>query len=178
MRKVFWTIIVIALLALAGWGIVRLAKEAGPQGPDYSIFYPVQNREHIEIGAEHPSYVSNPPASGWHYALTAKKRFYSEPVADEYMIHNLEHGDIWIAYRPTLPEEAKRALEKYAFTKVVVTSRENNPTDIALVAWERVDAFDLEGEMMPDGRIRDFIKRYRNKGPEQIPAGAQESTFN
>jgi hypothetical protein len=178
MSKTSWVIITVAVLGLGGWGVAKLVKSKTPQGPDYSTFYPAQNREHIEVGAEHSAYNSNPPSGGWHYGLTAKKRFYDEPVDDGYIIHNLEHGDIWITYHPRVPQSVKDELKKFAFSKVLISPRPANETDIALVAWERVDAFNLETELFPEERINDFIKRYRNKGPEKLPVGAMEATFN
>ena len=178
MKKTTWIIIAVVLLGLAGWGAAKWAKEAGPESPDQSIFYEAQNREHIEVGAEHPAHNSNPPSGGWHYGLTARKKFYDEPILDEYIIHNLEHGDVWLAYHPRISEDAKKELKKFEFSKIVITPRETNETDIALVAWERVDKFNLEDGGLPESRIRDFITRYRNKGPEKIPAGAREATFN
>lgn len=179
MSKTIQVSVIVIVLALLGFGVWAVVRKNTPLGPDMSVFYPAQNRDHIVVDAPHEPHNSNPPSGGWHYALTAKKRFYNEPVPDEYVIHNLEHGDVWIAYHPRVSEEAKDALKKFSFAKVIITPREQNDTDIALVAWERVDAFDLvAGEKFPEDRIRDFIKRYRNKGPEKIPAGAQEATFN
>ena len=178
MSKTIWIVIVVVVLGLGVWALVGWAKGAGPQTPDQSVFYEAQSRDHIEPGTEHPAYNSNPPSGGWHYALTAKKKYYTEPVPDENALHNLEHGDVWITYSPNLPEEVKDSLKKYAFSKIVISPREANDTDIAIVAWEHVDAFNLEGGVVPDERIRDFIKRYRNKGPEKLPAGAMEATFN
>lgn len=178
MNKLIWSVVVIALLGLAGWGVSKAVQEGDPEGSDHSIFYPAQNREHVPVGAAHPAHSSSPPSGGWHYALTAKKKFYDEPIPDEYIIHNLEHGDIWIAYHPRISTEAKDALKQFAFSKVLISPREANDTDIALVAWERVDAFNLDGGTIPEGRIRDFINRYRNEGPEKLPFGAMEQTFN
>lgn len=178
MSKSLWVIVSVIVLAFVGWGVVALVEGNKPLGPDLSVFYPAQNREHVAIGVPHGEYHSNPPSSGWHYGLTAKKRFYDEPVPDEYLIHNLEHGDIWIAYHPRIPQDIKDELKKFAFAKMNITPREANDTDIALVAWERVDKFNLDGAPLPESRIHDFIKRYRNKGPERLPAGAAEATFN
>lgn len=178
MSKSLWVIIIFIILVLAAWGLTKAAQNTAPDGSDFSIFYPAQNREHVSVGAQHPAYISNPPSSGWHYGLTAKKQFYDEPVPDEYLIHNLEHGDVWIAYHPRIPQDIKDELKKFAFAKMNITPREANDTDIALVAWERVNKFNLEGGTLPESRIRDFIKRYRNRGPERIPAGAVEATFN
>ncbi len=178
MKKIIWIIVGIAVLGLIGWGVMKFARGVPPQGPDQSVFYEAQSREHIEPGTAHPEYNSNPPSGGWHYPVTAKKQYYSEPIEDGYAIHNLEHGDIWIAYSTKLPQEIKDEFRKYAFSKILITPREGNDTDVALVAWEHVDKFNLDGGEIPDTRIRDFIKRYRNKGPEKIPAGAMEATFN
>lgn len=178
MSKTTWLVIIVILLGLAGWGITKAVQSNAPEEADYSVFYEAQNRNHIEVGAEHPPHNSNPPSGGWHYALTSHKGFFDEPIPDENVIHNLEHGDVWISYHPRISQEAKSELKKFAFSKILISPRETNDTDIALVAWERVDKFNLDGGQLPEGRIRDFIKRYRDKGPERIPAGAMENTFN
>lgn len=178
MKKTLWIIVIFALLGLGGWGLIKSAQSSVPKGPDFSLFYPAQNQEHIEVGAQHPAYNSNPPSGGWHYSVTAKKKYYDESIPDGYVIHNLEHGDIWITYHPRVSREVKDELKKFAFSKVLISPREANDTDIALVAWERVDGFNLEDGKIPEERISDFLKRYRNKGPEKMPAGAVEATFN
>ena len=178
MNKSVWILIIIILLGLVGWGIRAGVQGKAPQSPDQSVFYPAQNREHVPVGAAHSAYNSNPPSGGWHYALTAKKQFYNEPIDDGYALHNLEHGDIWITYHPRVPQSVKDELKAFAFSRVLISPREANDTDVALVAWERVDAFNLENGEFPEGRIQDFITRYRNKGPEKLPLGAMEATFN
>src|SRR3989338_4474951 len=116
MNKGIWIIVAIVLFGLAAWGVVILTKENIPQGPDQSVFYEAQNQNHIEVGAAHPAYNSNPPSGGWHYALTAKKQYYNEPIPDENAIHNLEHGDIWITYHPRVSQEVKDELKTFAFS--------------------------------------------------------------
>jgi len=178
MSKLIWTtILALAVIGIA-WAVVKKSRGAAPVGPDQSIEYPLLNRDHIEVGDDFGPYNSNPPSSGGHYELTSSKGFHDEPVPDQYVIHNLEHGDVWIAYHPRISEDAKDALQKFEFAKIIITPREENEMDIALVAWGRVDAFDLEDGSLPAERIRDFIKRYRNKGPEKLPVGAMEATFN
>ncbi len=168
----------IGVVVLGAIFILYRALERGtPASTDQSIEYPIQGREHIEVGSTHPPYNSNPPSSGWHYEEPAKTGFREKEIPDEHLVHSLEHGDIWIAYHPRVVSEVKEALQEFAGSKVVVTSRLANDTDIALVAWGRVDSFSLD----PSGfsattttRINDFITRYVNKGPEQIPAGMSE----
>lgn len=156
------------IVALVGYGIFLLAHTAGPDGEDFSVAYDIQGRDHIADGVDHPAYNSNPPSSGWHYVSPARGGFYDEPLPDEQVIHNLEHGDVWIAYHPDVSEETKDALESFAEQYVVVSPRPENGGDISLVAWGRVDTFDVVDGVIDEGRMRDFIKRYDNRGPEKV----------
>lgn len=57
-----------------------------------------------DIGAEHSndisgvSYNSNPPTSGKHFPIWAKKGIYDRVISDGYLLHSLEHGYIVISY--------------------------------------------------------------------------------
>ena len=130
----------------------------------------MENRNHIPVEAgESIEYNSNPPTSGPHYEITAKSGFREEPIPDGNIIHNLEHGDIWISYHPHVSDAVKEELKQFASAKVIVATRQANDTDIALAAWGRLDAFNIENNELPVERIKDFIKRYTNKGPEFVP---------
>lgn len=161
-----------ALLIVAGvgYGLFAFSRpSAPPDGDDStSVTYPIQGRAHIADGAAHAPYNSNPPSSGPHYASPARGGFYDDALPDERVIHNLEHGDIWIAYRSQLPDEVKSALRSFAGPYVVVSPRQENDGDISLVAWGRVDTFNLENGALDEARIRDFIARYDNRGPERL----------
>lgn len=179
MNKWYFLIIFLAL-AGAGWWFVREVKERIPAIEDQSVAYPELGREHIPVGAEHPPYNSNPPSSGWHYGDAAKLGFYDVnevPPADENLIHNLEHGEIWIAYHPTLATSTREQLKQLTDESlVVITPRTTNDTDVALVAWGRVDKFNLDSDAgLDESRINDFITRYRNRGPEKVPPSAHQS---
>lgn len=164
MRYGLW----IAIIAVVGYGLFLLARTAGPDGEDFSVKYDIQGRNHIANGTEHPPYNSNPPSSGWHYASPARGGFYDEPLPDEQVIHNLEHGDIWIAYNPDISDETKKVLKSFAGRYAVVSPRSENEGDISLVAWGRVDTFNAENGAVDEERIRDFISRYDNRGPENV----------
>ncbi|MEX2013853.1 MAG: DUF3105 domain-containing protein [Parcubacteria group bacterium] len=164
MRYALW----IVLLLVIGYGLFLLAQNAVPDGEDFSVAHSIQGQQHIDVGSSHPSYNSNPPSSGWHYVSPARGGFYNEMLPDEQVIHNLEHGDIWIAYHPGTSEEIRDMLESFAGQYVVVSPRTGNGGDISLVAWGRVDTFSAEDGIVDEGRIRDFIKRYDNRGPEKV----------
>lgn len=132
-------------------------------------FFPEQSREHVTT-TSHPVYNSNPPTSGWHYPKPAEWGAYKEELPDEVLIHNLEHGGIWISYRPDISPEMVEKLEGFYKSwgrKIIVTPRAANETDIALAAWTRLDKFNLEE--YSEERVEKFIKAFRNRGPEFVP---------
>ncbi len=166
-----YTIAAVVLFAVV-YGVYFLAKVTGPQGEDFSREATLMGASHISVGSLLPQYTSNPPSSGPHYGQTAQSGFRKDVVPDQNVIHNLEHGDVWIAYRPDISDSIKEGLRQFAGAKVIITPREENDTDIALVSWGRLDTFNIEGGSIPLGRIRDFIKRYVGKGPEQVPGAS------
>lgn len=127
---------------------------------------PVMGREHITIGAVHPSYNSNPPTSGWHYGLEAEWGVYQEELPDEQLIHNLEHGGIWIAYKD-VDAQTKAKLESLAAeypASVILTPRLANDAAIAVASWGRL----MKLENFEEQLIRDFISQNKNRSPEPL----------
>lgn len=160
---------VVALLGFVGYGIYRAAI---PSGEDLSVAVIVQEPRHISPDARLAEYSSNPPTSGDHFSVTAKSGFREEEIPDQNIIHNLEHGDVWISFHPSVSADVKETLKQFGAAKVIITPRGANDTDIALAAWGRLDKFDLDGDIVPVLRIKDFIKRHLNKGPERVPGAS------
>lgn len=141
------------------------------------VFYPPVGVEHIPLGSPSPTpYNSNPPASGGHFGSQANWGIYDYEVHDQIFMHNLEHGGIWIAYRPAISPEAVRQLKEivneYGGSKFVMAPRSLNDADVAIVAWTRVLKFDLTGGKLSDDQIegvREFYKAFKNRGPEFVP---------
>ena len=170
-KKAGWWLVTVAVVVATGAGIWVWAKSQVPESPDLSRAFPELSRNHIQVGQTFRGYNSNPPTSGSHWSNPLARGIYAEEQPDEALVHNLEHGEIWIAYHPRVGEEAMESLKKIAnsYNKVIMTPRSKNDTDIALSAWTRLDAFNLEDSPLDKKRIEDFIKRYRNKGPELVP---------
>ena len=49
------------------------------------------------------TYAVTPPIGGPHNAIWMNAGVYTAPVPTERAVHNLEHGAVWITYRPDLP---------------------------------------------------------------------------
>lgn len=155
-------IISIILLSIAiVYGAVVFANKG--QKPQLGEAFANQGQEHIAVGASHPEYNSNPPTSGSHYVQSANWGVYQTELPDEQVIHNLEHGGIWISYTG-IDDATKSALEKIAKSnsKIIVTPRSKNDAPIVLASWGRLQKF----QTLDEQAIRAFIEANRNKSPE------------
>jgi uncharacterized protein DUF3105 len=164
---------VVVVLGAAVW-LVRGALRSGPataglgSTPLQIVDYPIQGRDHIQLGQPHPAYNSNPPTSGWHYPSPADWGFYNEELPDELLVHNLEHGGIWISYRSTEDTELINqlvALVRGYRSKVIVTQRSRNDTRLAVAAWGHL----MKLDHYDNAAIVTFINRFKNQGPELFP---------
>jgi thiol-disulfide isomerase/thioredoxin len=121
-------------------------------------------RNHRSTGEQVNNYNSNPPTSGPHYPKPAQTGFYSKKLPDERVIHNIEHGQIWISYN-NITSETRSQLKQLAqnYPKaVVVTKRPENNAKIAVASWGRL----MELNSYDEQKIVKYIKAYINKSPE------------
>lgn len=166
LRWVFW---IIGGALLIGLFIYALSRGRGEDGGGPGQLFPDQGRPHVALGAPF-AYNSNPPTSGPHYSVPAEWGVYEREISDQVLIHNLEHGGIWISYRPGTASstvDTLSAIAKEFGRKVIMTPRAANDADIALAAWGRLDTFSA-AEFSAD-RVRAFVRAWRNKGPEFVP---------
>lgn len=166
-RRTLWIVAALILVGASIWAVTRLGRKEMIHGPGQ--FIPDQGAPHVAPGTKF-DYNSNPPTSGPHFATPSEWGVYKEEIHDQILIHNLEHGGIWIAYKPSISAEVVSKLEAIAKEfgrKVIMAPRPANDTDIALAAWNHLDKFSA-GEFSEE-RVRAFIKAYRNKGPEFVP---------
>lgn len=154
--------VLILAVAIAGWAVWASTR------PKPGVAYPSQGAVHVARGAPHPPYNSNPPTSGWHDPSPAPWGYYPNEIADEILVHNLEHGGVWISYRDPKDQEVADKLfdlSKRFPKKVIITQRQKNDSRIAVAAWTRL----LKLDRYDERAIVDFIKAYRNRGPERVP---------
>lgn len=167
-RKVIFWIILVGVCAVGViWGLIALSRSRNTDLP--GTLFSDQGQQHVGLGHAH-TYNSNPPTSGPHFAKPADWGVYQEELPDEELVHNLEHGGVWVSYKPGIPEDIKKKLEgfykKYG-TKVIVTPRAKNDADIALAVWTRLDKFSVSD--FSEERVDSFIKKLRNRtAPEPL----------
>lgn len=125
-----------------------------PDGP--GVRYDEQGAVHITPGEEHAPYNSVPATSGWHLAqplAPARWGIHDTPLADEVLLHNLEHGYVNVHYNcPDGCEELVTQLSEIVDKttdrggKIIMSPYSGMDTAIALTAWTFLDQFDVFDE--------------------------------
>lgn len=128
-----------------------------------------QGRDHIEEGAPHDPYNTSPPTSGPHYGTPAQPDFYASALPPEQLVHNLEHGQIVIWYRPDAPQETIDAIEALTEQEpgaTVASPYEDieEPYTFALTGWQGLQRCTRVSQEVVD----DFRRAFQGKGPEAL----------
>ncbi|WP_434741499.1 DUF3105 domain-containing protein [Micromonospora sp. SH-82] len=116
-------------------------------------------------GANHQAgpveYAQSPPVAGPHNNSwqNCMGDVYDAPIANEHAVHSLEHGAIWITYRPDLPaDQVQQLTEKVQGTeKMMLSPYEGLDRPISLQAW----GYQLKVDDAGDSRIDEFTRTLR-----------------
>jgi Protein of unknown function (DUF3105) len=143
----------------------ELTGPAG-EGIDGVMAYRVDGNAHTE---EELDYQLVPPVGGDHFPVWATCGYYepgTEP-SDELLVHDLEHGAIWIAFDPGLDDARRTALSELVAreAKVVATPVEGMESPVVVSAWAR----QLPLDSVDDPRLQQFIDTYRNSANAPEP---------
>jgi Protein of unknown function (DUF3105) len=108
-----------------------------------------------------------PPVGGAHSPvwLNCNGAVYPQPVRNENAVHSLEHGAVWITYRPDLPADQVTALADrvQGQEKLFMSPFPELDAPISLQAW----GYQLKVDDAGDERIDEFIRALRvNASPE------------
>lgn len=168
-KRLYWGIAAVAVIIPIGV-VIWLTSRSSVSDEAYRQFwkdFPEQSRDHVEVGQPHDPYSTNPPTSGPHAEQPNPAGFYEEVIADEYLVHSMEHGYVIIWYNCTILTDAEcselkaniqKLMDEFANYKLIGTPRNNMEHVIALTVWTRLDEFD---EWDAD-RVRSFIRVNRN----------------
>lgn len=114
------------------------------------------------------TYKETPPVGGEHNAVWLNCGVYDAPVPNENAVHSLEHGAVWVTYRPDLPAaDVDRLKDVLPDTYAVLSPYEGLPSPVVASTWGHQLA--LTGANDP--RLEEFIKKYR-QGPDTPEPGA------
>jgi hypothetical protein len=114
-------------------------------------------------------YTESPPVGGLHDPAWQTCGFYDAPVRSENAVHSLEHGAVWITYRPDLPADQIDQLRQLAGTDtfLLISPYDDQESPIIATAWNN----QLEIESTSDPRLGEFISIFL-QGPQTPEFGA------
>ena len=130
-----------------------------------------------------PKWNTNPPTSGPHYPVPAVYGEYDEPLKIAQVVHNLEHGAMFILYGPDVPEETVAQLRDFYNEDVLgilLAPLASLGDKIALGAWTAPDDSEAGGDTdgtaylakcttFDEGAFSKFRDTMRFRAPERFP---------
>ena len=165
-NKIFYGILVV--LVVGGFSIAAANKKPQPPRPGSAVAD--HGRVHVAQTAMQYS-GGEPPTSGKH-SEPIKWGVYSQELPDINVIHNMEHGGIYISYKPDLPKEQIEKINalfgapfsKAGFrpSKALVAPRAANVSPIIMSSWNR----ELKFSKFDEQTMYDYYFRNIGKSPE------------
>lgn len=105
------------------------------------------------------TYKAKPPMGGPHHPTWQNCGVFSEPVGDTHAVHSLEHGAVWITYKPeALDADGLAGLVDVAERNkyVILSPYPEQDAPIVLTAWNN----QLRIEEPTDDRIKKFVLHF------------------
>jgi len=111
------------------------------------------------------SYVESPPMGGAHNVVWQNCGIYEAPIHNEHAVHSMEHGAVWITYRPDLPADQVARLRALASDDYLLLSPYPGLAQpVVASSWNRQLTFDSADHP----GLPAFIGRFKNN-PETTP---------
>jgi hypothetical protein len=127
------------------------------------------------------SYAVTPPVGGPHNPVWMNAGVYTKPIPSERAVHNLEHGAVWVTYRPDLPaSQVDRLVALFKNQSMIAEPGDNGrsnrfmdlspwsdndlPAPIVISSW----GYQLKVQSADDPRLQEFIDTFRHN-PKYTP---------
>jgi hypothetical protein len=144
---------------------------AGPDLHDVQVFEPQPGHESGDL-----DYPQSPPVGGLHNDVWLDCGVYDEPVPEENVVHDLEHGTIWITYAPGLDADEVDALADALPQNGILSPYDDLRAPVVVTAWGR--QLDLTGA--DDPRLELFVEQFGEgvTAPEPFASCAGGATLD
>jgi len=164
------SIAVVGLVGVSAWAIAGIGDSGSSAQRNVALTglttYPGLARDHVTGTVAYPQ---TPPVGGKHSGTWQNCGVYAAPVPNEEAVHSLEHGAMWITYRPGLPAPQLAALlkdvsgEPYA----LVSPYPGLPSPIVASVW----GVQLRLTSASDPRLKAFIETFKSGTQSPEPGG-------
>lgn len=115
------------------------------------------------------TYDQTPPAGGEHAPAWLNCGVYDAPVPNENAVHSMEHGAVWVTYRPDLPTDQVSALQELLSGPYDLLSPfPGLQAPVVASAWGK----QLTLESADDARLPAFLRLYRQGAQAPEPGAA------
>jgi len=160
----------IALVGAGSWAIIASRGSGSSTSEKVALTglqtYPGLARDHVSGAVVYPQ---TPPVGGNHSAIWQNCGVYSAPVPNENAVHSLEHGAMWITYRPDLPAAQIATISDDVSGQPygLVSPYPGLPSPIVASAW----GVQLKLNSASDPRLKSFIDTYKSGSHAPEPGG-------
>ena len=171
-----------AVVLLGGDGEKDVAASFREAGCTFEAVPALEGVHSAKVDAtSDPKWNTDPPTSGPHYEVPAVYGSYDEPLSPAQVVHNLEHGAIFVLYGSKVPEAVVDQLQAFYDDDsrgVLLAPQPKLGDKIALGAWTVPDD-NLTGEgtaylakctTFEEDAFASFRDTYRYRGPERFPS--------
>jgi hypothetical protein len=168
-RLIRWVLIGGAV-AFAAWFFLRNQAPGEIRGHEIEKFSVGASGQHVSGTVNYPM---TPPVGGQHAAGAAPCGVHPSRIANENMVHSLEHGAVGLLYDPaTADEDDIRALEDIVGdvdTNIFSAPFSGMETPVAIISWGEMMRLDSVDEVA----VREYVREFAGKAPE---SSTQECT--
>jgi hypothetical protein len=127
-----------------------------PENPPEGIeVYPATTNNTVKGPIE---YDRQPPTNGDHAPIWQNCGFYGKLIQNRHAVHSMDHGVVWITYRPDLPANQVDELRPYGEEDyVIVSPYPGQGAPVISTSWRVQIELDGAG----DPRLRKFVDQFR-----------------
>lgn len=165
-RRVVGALVTVGMVTLAAYLWVPHLSFIGSSALPGVRTFEVTKRDHVKTPVTYPQ---TPPVGGNHAPVWQNCGFYDTPIADENAVHSLEHGAVWIAYRPDLTGAQVDSLRQSAQRQNYILASPYPDLTAPVVASAWGHQLRLRGA--EDPRLNEFVRAFR-LGPQTPELGA------
>jgi hypothetical protein len=158
----------IALVVLIGFAVVlflRNRDDSPPAGLQDVVTYDHLSHAHVAGEVKYPQ---SPPVGGDHDPIWLNCGVYDRPVREENAVHSLEHGAVWITYRPGLSADEIDRLAAKLPEKGILSPFDDQDAPVVVTVWGAQLALDGPD----DPRLDLFIREYGDGRDAPEPTAA------
>ena len=150
-------LIIVVLVGVVGFYLINQAQQTSLDAVK-SVKY--EAGQHVWKTV---AYKETPPVGGEHNNYWQQCAIYDKPIHSEHAVHSLEHGAVWITYRPDLAQAQVDKLKEVAGSTgqqdyMLMSPFPNLPSPIVVSSW----GHQLQLTDAADPKLGAFIKRYQN----------------